>query len=349
MGELNRQLGRLSTMRQESFHPINLEKDILDSAKNRYKILRMVGVGNQPGIACLKRVAFWALLIAISALPLRAQKGGGAPSGSGGSRGAPGLGTVGRSNPPPIQPGMQPETNSEVPTPAMQPPVKSAEAQDESCFPWELPDARGASVSAIRLAVPSKARSDYNKACGALKKKKLSDAEQHARDAIQKYSNYGAAWVMLGQVLGEEQKLTEAHDACSQPIHVDPTYLPPYLCQAGLLDQEKQWADLVTWSDRFLGLNLTGDMYANYYRALGNFHLRNLPEAQKNTSKAIAIDTEHHQPGLYFLLAQIYGEQGDVVDAGVQIQQFLKYSLSRADKDVAKQYLSELQSQQSAK
>jgi tetratricopeptide (TPR) repeat protein len=143
--------------------------------------------------------------------------------------------------------------------------------------------------------------------------------------------------------------MAEAHDACSQPLKIEPTYLPPYLCLAGLLTQEKNWDDLLTWSDRFLGMNPAGDMYAGYYRGLALFHLHKFPEAQKSVTQAIAIDSEHHQPGLNFLLAQIYGEQGDVADAGLQIQQFLKFSGSRQDKDDAKEYLSELQAQQKAK
>jgi tetratricopeptide (TPR) repeat protein len=222
-------------------------------------------------------------------------------------------------------------------------------AEDEACLPWALPDVRGATVSAIRLGVPSKARGQYEKACGEFRKKKLTDAEQHARDAIEKYPNYPAAWVMLGLVLQGEQKMDDAHDACSKPLKVDPTYLPPYLCLAALLDHEKNWGDLVTWSDRFLGMNPAADLYAYYYRGLAQFHLNKLPEAQKNVSQAIAIDTEHHQPGLYFLLAQIYGQQRDLPDATVQIQQFLKYSGSRQDKDSAREYLSELQSQLNAK
>ncbi len=221
--------------------------------------------------------------------------------------------------------------------------------EDDSCLPWDLSSVRGASVSAIRLAVPSKARGQYEKACGALKKNKLSEAEQHFRDAIQKYPKYPAAWVMLGQVLEDQQKMTEAHDACSQSIKVDPTYLPPYLCLAGLLDREKQWNDLLTWSDRFGCMNLGGGMYSNYYRGLSLLHLRKLPEAQKSITAAIAIDSEHHQPHLYFLLAQIYGEQGDVDGAAAQIEQFVKYSRSQKDKDSAKEYLAELQSQHSAK
>jgi len=204
-------------------------------------------------------------------------------------------------------------------------------------------------VSAVRLGVPGKARSQYQKACGAFKNKKLDEAEQRVRDAIQKYPKYPAAWVMLGEVLQDEQKLDDAHDACSQPLAVDPGYLPPYLCLAGLLNEEKKWDDLVALSDRFAGLSLTGDKYANYYRAIALLHLHNLPEAQKSALKCIAMDTEHHQPAFFFLLAQIYGEQGDLGDAALQINQYIKFARSKQDKDTAKEYLSELQSQQNTK
>lgn len=233
--------------------------------------------------------------------------------------------------------------------PTADPLPKAVVAEDEACLPWALPDVRGATVSAVRLGVPSTARSQYEKACGAYKKKKLTEAEQHARDAIEKYSNYSAAWVMLGQVLQDEQKMDEAHDACSKPLSVDPTYLPPYLCLAGLLNREKKWSDLLTWSDRFLGVSPAADMYASYYRGLAAFHLRNFPEAQKSVEQAIGIDSDHHQPGLNFLLAQIYAQQGDLADATLQVRQFLKFSNSRQDKDFARQYLSELQSQPNTK
>jgi len=49
------------------------------------------------------------------------------------------------------------------------------------------------------------------------------------------------------------------------------------------------------------------------------------------------------------LLAQIYGEQGDVAGATVQIQQFLKFDKNRKDQGDAKEYLSELQARQNGK
>src|SRR6202790_1010390 len=261
----------------------------------------MVVIRNQPRFARLKHVAFWALGIALSAAPLRAQKGTPPSGGSGGSRGPTGVPSRGHPDTPTMQPGTPPNTQPGVFIPTMEPLPKPVVVEDETCLPWDLPDVRGATVSAIRLGVPSKARSEYEKACGAFKRKKLPEAEQHARGAIQKYSNYLAAWVMLGQVLQDEQKISEAHEACSQALSVDPTYLPPYLCLAGLPERENQWGELLTLSGRFLGMNPVGDRYAYYYRAIAHFHLYNLPEAKKSALEGIRIDRKHHPPGLSLL------------------------------------------------
>ena len=292
-------------------------------------------------------------LLVICAAPLRAQKGGGGgspPGGGGGTpRPSPSPPTGGSARPfPPMQPGIQPDY-PDIYNPAInqpQPMPKPVVNEDDACLPWDLSDVHGSSVSAIRLGVPGKARSQYQKACDAFKKLDLPKAEERLHDAIDKYPNYPAAWVLLGQVMLGQNKMTDAHDDCSKPIKADPTYLPPYLCLAGLLDRERNWGELQTWSDRFRGLSLTGDLYSNYYRGLALFHLHKFAEAEKNVTQAISLDSTHHQPNLYFLLAQIYGEQGDVPNASAQIQQFVKYSPSKQDKDLAKQYLTELQSRQ---
>ncbi|HEY2646192.1 MAG TPA: hypothetical protein VGI34_04440, partial [Candidatus Acidoferrales bacterium] len=139
-------------------------------------------------------------------------------------------------------------------TPTVQPLPKPVVVEDDACLPWYLPPTAG-TVSAVRLEVPGKARSQYEKACSAFKKNKMTEAEQRSRDAIQNYPNYPAAWVILGRALQDQQKLSEAHDACSKPLTVDPKYLPPYLCLAGLLNDAKQWSDLLALSDRFGGLS----------------------------------------------------------------------------------------------
>jgi hypothetical protein len=306
----------------------------------------MGGIRISAGIACKRQVAYWTFAIALMAVPVQAQKGG---TGPGGSHGTVGGGASSRPVYFPPEPGTQPNAEPGVIVPTPEPIAKPVVPQDESCLPWSLPEARGTTVSATSLGVPGKARSQYEKACDAFKKKKWSDAEKYARDAIDKYPKYPAAWVMLGEVLQGEEKMDDAHDACLKPLNDDPKYLPPYLCIAGLLNLEKKWSDLESLSGLFSGMNPAGDMYSYYYRGLALFHLHHLPEAGKSISQAIANDGEHRQPAFNFLLAQIYGQQGDLADATLQIDEFEKYSKSQQDKDTAKEYLSELQAQLGAK
>ena len=231
----------------------------------------------------------------------------------------------------------------------MQPFPKATVTEDEGCLPWAISAVRGATVSVARLAVPSKARSDFEKACGEVKHKKFPEAEQHFRDAIGKYSDYAAAWVMLGQVLQEKGQAKEARDACTHALSLDATYLPPYLCLAELGTRGNLWNDVLELSNRALALNPVGDGYAYYYRAMAYFHLNKVQEAWNNASNAAGIEGEHHEPALSFLLAQIYDAEGDAENAVTQLKQFLKTANDREERDQAQQYLAKIEAQQDPK
>jgi predicted Zn-dependent protease len=302
------------------------------------------------------------LAIALSAGSLWAQKGGPVGGGSGGGRGsgggpAPGGGSNGggsRDTPggpsvyngqPTARPGIQQSTLM----PDLAPLPKASIVEDEACLPWAVSEVRGATVSVMRLEVPSKARGDYEKACGELKKRKFPEAEEHIRSAVDKFPSYVAAWVLLGQVLEEQQKRAEAQDACTHAMTIDPTYLPPYLCGAELSSRDKQWDRVLNLANLALGLNPVGDGYAYYYRAIAYFHQDKVLEAQKNALESAQIDREHHDVAVYFLLAQIYDAQGDATDAAAQLRQFLKLTSDREQSAAAKEYLAKLEGQQATK
>jgi predicted Zn-dependent protease len=294
-----------------------------------------------------KRVATVTLTVtfvfSLSCLALHAQRGPG-----GGARGGPPL-TQPSPNPANVPSLGQPNQQSPFNIPPMQPFPKATVVEDEVCLPWAISAVRGATVSVARLAVPSKARGDFEKACGDFKKKKLPEAEQHFRDAIQKYSNYSAAWVMLGQVLQERGQAKDATEACSHALDLDATYLPPYLCLAELATRGNLWDRVLELSNHALSLNPVGDGYAYYYRAMAYFHLNNVEEARNSASNAAGIEGQHHEPGLYFLLAQIYEAEGDAANAAAQLKQFLKFNNDRQQQDAAQQYLAKLEAQQAPK
>jgi tetratricopeptide (TPR) repeat protein len=306
-----------------------------------------------PGPACrgLSAILSWrqvflcALAMAVSVLPFYAQRSGGTGGGTHGS--SPGGGTGRIYNPPvytrpSIDPTMQP-------LPDIPPLPKPTMPDDEKCFPWNLSEVRAASVSVTRLKVPSKARSEYEKACAASIKNKFEEAEQHERKAIDKFQSYSAAWVMLGLTLEQQHKPQEAGEACSHAITIDAKYLPAYLCKAEFAVRNAEWKQVLDLSDMAQGLNSQGEAYTHYYRATAYLHMNNLAEARKSALQAQESDVNHSEPFISLLLAQIYERQGDKANAIAQLQQLLKHHSDRQEEEEAKQDLARLESQESTK
>ena len=222
-------------------------------------------------------------------------------------------------------------------------------AGEERCFPWKLSAVRSTTVSVTSLKVPSKARSEYEKACDGSNKNKFEEAQQHARSAIDTFQDYSAAWVMLGVILEEQHKSQEARDACSHAATIDATYLPAYLCVAEVSARNREWERVLGSADLALGLKSEGNPYAYYYRAMACLHMNNPVDAKKSALQALEIDVNHDEPSLFFLLAEIYEREGDNANAITQLQQFLKHPTDRQQEDAAKVLLAKLESQQSTK
>jgi tetratricopeptide (TPR) repeat protein len=198
----------------------------------------------------------------------------------------------------------------------------------------------------MRLQVPSKARSEFEKACGDVKKRKLLDAEQHARYAIEKYPNYVAAWVMLGQVLEGLQRTEEARDACEHALDTDPTYLPPYLCLTEIYASNEQWDSVLNLTEFVLTLNPAGAGYVYFFRALAYYRTQRFAEAEKSALDAASMDGGQGEAPIYFLLAKIYEVEGKSAVAAAQMRRFLKLSPDRKTSTEAKRYLAKLEGQQ---
>jgi len=275
-------------------------------------------------VSIRKQVLLCVMAMAISVLPLCAQKTKYTPSFGAGAR-----------------PAMNIVQNSTFDS--------SPAADEEGCFPWKLAAAQSASVSVARLKVPSNARSEYDRACDASNKNKFEEAERHARGAIEKFQDYSAAWIMLGVILEEQHKTQEARDACSHAAAIEATYLPAYLCAAEVSARNREWQQVLASADLAMGLRSEGDPYAYYYSAMAFHHMNNPVEAKKNALQAVEIDVNHVEPFFNLLLAQIYEREGDSTNAIAQIQQFLKHPMDRHQEDAAKRFLAKLEPLQSAK
>ena len=215
-----------------------------------------------------------------------------------------------------------------------------------NCFLPPLNGLQAGTIEVADLQVPAKTQMEYADGCAALRKKKIADAERHLRKAVKQDANYPAAWVLLGQVLQKQQRIEEAQDACSRPLTVSSHYLPAYLCLTDISARSQNWPDVLKLSTRALELDPTADAAAYAYNAAANLHLHHLLEAEKSALKATAIDRNHADPRVHFLLAQIYVAKGDRPEATAQLREYLKFATDPEDVAMVQKYLSQLESYQ---
>jgi tetratricopeptide (TPR) repeat protein len=217
--------------------------------------------------------------------------------------------------------------------------------KDESCLMWTVGELQRTTVSAQTLQVPEKARDEYRKACSDMKGKKLLNAEDHLRKAVQGYPRFVAAWALLGQVLEAGKRLEEARGACSEATSVDFAYAPAYLCLADVAAQQEEWNQTLDLADRALTLEPVQDVYGYFYCAMAQFHLSHLPAAEKNAIQAIDADHLQRVPQAHLLLAQIYGAKHDFYGAATQLRAYLRVAPRAPDSTGVRKSLAELEGQ----
>ena len=231
-----------------------------------------------------------------------------------------------------------PDDRVKGPDRAVPPPV----AADESCFMWPLTGMRSSTAGVASLEVPSPARKDFQRACGAVGDKKPARAEEHLRKALRADGQYPAAWVLLGQVLKAEQKTEDARNACAQALRADPNYIPADLCLADLCAVEHRWEEMLRYADTAVALDPTTNPHAYFYTAGAYFGLHRLPEAEKNALKAIGVDKGNREPRAHFLLAQIYEIERKPDAEADQLKEYLKSATDPQEVAMVKKYLTEL-------
>lgn len=199
--------------------------------------------------------------------------------------------------------------------------AKPPAGQKKTCslqpFPG-IPD----TVSVRSLQIPQKAQKEYDEACSAMKNQQLPSAEKHLRTATKIYPQYVAGWVMLGQILETRQKTAEARNDCSRASTADPKYLPAYLCLAEIAGRQQQWLEVLNLTGRALELDAASDPYAYFFSAIAYFNLNHLAEAEKSALQSEAIEGNHHEPMLQYLLAQIYKAKHDSAEEVAHLRKY---------------------------
>jgi tetratricopeptide (TPR) repeat protein len=199
----------------------------------------------------------------------------------------------------------------------------------------------GSSISVTSLQVPENARKEFDKGQKDERSNHLATAQQHMEKAVALYDKYAAAWNELGKIDAANRDLDKAHKAFEKAIAVDAQYIPPYVSLAALDLQSSQWDNAAETAGKILALDPTIG-FASFIEAAADFKLNKLDDAEKSAKDA---ENEPHQsiPQVHVLLAQIFVEKQDYVNAATQLRAYLKEAPRGQFADEAKKNLEEME------
>jgi tetratricopeptide (TPR) repeat protein len=203
----------------------------------------------------------------------------------------------------------------------------------------------GNSISAIALKAPKDARAEYDKGREDFSKKKYDDAEKHLAKAVDKYPQYASAYDLRGRVQRAMQKNDEAEKSFRSAIDADKEYVPPYLHLAALQASRGKWDDVVQFSDQAIKLDDRSYAEPYYFNAVAHLKLNQVAEAQKNLTKLLEVDKEHHFPKGDLMLGNILRAQGDKAAAIGHFQNYIRYEPVAADAARVKAFLQEYENE----
>jgi tetratricopeptide (TPR) repeat protein len=283
------------------------------------------------------------LSLALLTIPVAAQKGGSGPG-----RGGSVPGSVPASMAPPYRP-----TNSEEEFKTYD--TKHAEEQKQQlknelpgCFRFPMSPVLSGTVSVGRMEIPDSARDEFDRACGAVHKNDLNEAQKRLSKAVKTAPKYAAAWTLLGQTQLDQRQAAQAVESCGHARTADPNYVPAYLCLADIAAHQEKWSDVAELTSQAAALHPVRAPGIYYYNCVANYYLRHWDEAEKSGLRAVDDAGKSPIPQVHWLLAKVYEQKGDRMAEAAQIREFLRLAPHDPDAEAARHVLNQIDSQPSS-
>ena len=202
--------------------------------------------------------------------------------------------------------------------------------------------ATGTAVSATTAAAPKNAMKSFEKARSEWLDNKPDRAQRDLQKAVEIYPQFAEAWYQLGKI---EAKLKSpaALESFSKAVAADPQFELPYEQMAPLAAQAEKWPELINETNRALQLNPRGTLDLWYYKALGNYHLKNLEVAETSASRSLSMDPLHVQPDTEQLLAVILVAKNDLPAALQHLRNCLTYFAPGPNYELVKQQIAQVE------
>ncbi len=179
-------------------------------------------------------------------------------------------------------------------------------------------------VTVASLAVPMKARKEFEKGSELLEKGDMAKAETSLRKAIEQCPKFAEAWTRLGDLEQRRRNTDAAMDDYQEAISADPNLPLPYLRMAFIEAVTGNWEQTLRLAERLIALDPTDFPLAYYYEAVAEFNLQHTAKAESIALRAESMDKAHSEPRIELLLASICSAKEDYSSAAEHYRTYLK-------------------------
>jgi tetratricopeptide (TPR) repeat protein len=200
----------------------------------------------------------------------------------------------------------------------------------------------GTTISMSSLNAPKDAVKAFEKGRELLKKEKEDEAERSFQKAVELYPKYATAWYQLG-LLQTRAHVDQAETSFNKAIEADPKFVSPYLSLALISVRAQQWQKALDYSDAVVKLNPADFPQAHFFKAVAQYNLRQVVEAEKTVRKAIDVDIRHEYPQSEKLLAQILAQHNDLPGAVEHLHKYLALAPNATDSMEIRSQLAEME------
>jgi tetratricopeptide (TPR) repeat protein len=199
---------------------------------------------------------------------------------------------------------------------------------------------RGAVVSAKELAIPERARREYEDAGQRLARRDVQGAVAHFERAVEMAPQFSEAWNHLGTIAYQSRDYTRAENCFRKALEADPNAFQPLVNLGGVSLNLNKFEEALEYN-LYAELTRPNDALANSQLGMSYFYLGKLDLAGKYLTAAERLDPAHFShPQL--MLAEIALRRQDRTAAAGELEAFLQYHPDSPEAGKVKEKLAQL-------
>jgi tetratricopeptide (TPR) repeat protein len=178
-------------------------------------------------------------------------------------------------------------------------------------------------VPASELAIPPKARSEFEEAMKELSRHREQEAVRRLERAVELAPRFALAWNDLGTVAYRSRQWARAEECFRKSLAADPGAFEPLVNLGGVLVTVSRPDEAYEYNLQAV-LQRPGDALANSQMGMNYFQLGNLDLAEKYLQAARRIDPGHFSHP-QILLVEIMMRSGRNREAADALEEFLRH------------------------